>query len=86
VSVPDEGFDDPHRRLIEEMTLRFERALGSVSRDMRENTRVLRELIGEIKEHRREFRAEYEAQRGTLLAILGCLELIDPRDGPAPSG
>ncbi len=57
-----------------------------VEQDIRENTRVLRELVGEIREHRREFRAEYEAQRGTLLAILGYLELTDPRGGPAPSG
>ena len=56
------------------------------ARDIRENTRVLRELVGEIREHRREFRAEYEAQRATLLAILGYLELTDPRNGPAPSG
>ena len=53
-----------------------------LEQDIRENTRVLRELVGEIREHRREFRAEYEAQRGTLLAIL---ELIEPRERPAPS-
>ncbi len=57
--------------------------LFRVEQDIRENTRVLRELVYEIREHRREFRAEYEAQRGTLIAIL---ELIDPRERPAPSG
>ena len=86
MTVSDRGFDGPQRRFTEELILRLERALGSVGSDIRENTRVLRELVGEIQEHRREFRDEYEAQRGTLLAILACLELIDPRDGPAPSG
>ena len=80
--MSDEGFDEQRRRTTEELILRLERALG----DIRENTRVLRQLVGEIREHRREFRDEYEAQRGTLLAILGYLELIDPRGGPAASG
>ena len=84
--MSDEGLNDPYRRFIEDITLHLESAFGAVDRDIRENTRVLRELVGEIREHRREFRAEYEAQRGTLLAILGCLESIDPRGGPASSG
>ena len=45
----------------------------------------LRELNREMDEHRREFRAEYEAQRGTLLAILDRLDRLNGNGGAAPA-
>lgn len=84
--MSEESFYDPQARFMEELILRFERAFRSVDRDIQVNTMVLRELADEIKEHRRAFREEYEAQRGTLLALLDRLGLADPREGPAPAG
>ena len=65
------GFRREERRFIEEVLLRMERS-------ERRTAALQSEMITEIREHRREFRAEYEAQRGTLLAILDRLERLDP--------
>jgi hypothetical protein len=87
---------DDQKRFFEEMILRFERAFQGVARVLDSQETALERMkqrldasILEMEEHRREFqehrrelREEYEAQRGTLLAILDRLDLIDPRDGP----
>lgn len=59
------------KRFIEEVLLRMERS-------ERRTAAVQQEMIQEIRDHRREFRAEYQAQRGSLLAILDRLDKLDP--------
>jgi len=74
---------DPQKRFMEELILRFERVVRNNEKALDLQNKAIIELTAEIREHRREFREEYEAQRGTLLAILDRLDLIDPREGPA---
>lgn len=84
---------DPQKRFMEELILRFERVVRNHEKSIGVHTRAITELTSgiqehrrEFQEHRREFEEEYEAQRGTLLAILDRLDLIDPREGPATAG
>jgi hypothetical protein len=68
---------------MQQVLLRFERSLTGLDRTLTRQEESFRLLAAEIQDHRREFQEEYEAQRGTLLAILDRLDLIDPREGPA---
>ncbi len=88
----DEHPRDESRQFMRELILRFERSFQEVSRSIASNTRAveqvemsLRNLNREIDEHRVEFRAEYEAQRGTLLAILDRLDRLNGNGGTAPA-
>ena len=74
---------EEQRQFIREMTLRVQKSSEASIRSIDANTRTLEELAASIRDQRREFREEYEAHRGTLLAILDRLDLIDPRQGPA---
>ena len=80
------------REFIREMMIRFDRAFEATIRAIEANTRAVTEIEAsvrrtnrELDEHRREFRAEYEAQRGTLLAILDRLERLNGNGGAAPA-
>lgn len=86
MAVADDRWYDPQKRFMEELILRFERVVRTHEKSIDVHTQAITQLTREIEEHRREFREEYEAQRGTLLAILDRLDVIDPRDGPAAAG
>ena len=73
--------DDDLRPFMREMTLRHERIFVPLIEQMREQTRVLRELREESRAQRREFVAESRAQREALFRILDRLD-----DGGAASG
>ncbi len=92
MALMDEDPRDESRQFMRELILRFERSFQEVSRSIASNTRAveqvemsLRKLNREIDEHRLEFRAEYEAQRGTLLAILDRLDRLNGNGGAAPA-
>jgi len=84
--MPEDRAYDPQKRFLEELILRFERVVRNHEKAIDIQNKAITKLTGEIQDHRREFREEYEAQRGTLLAILDRLDLIDPREGPATAG
>ncbi len=92
MALMDEDPRDESRQFMRELILRFERSFQEVSRSIASNTRAveqvemsLRKLNREIDEHRLEFRAEYEAQRGTLLAIIDRLDRLNGNGGAAPA-
>ena len=91
--MAEERSYDPQKRFMEELILRFERVVRNNEKALDLQNKAIIELTAEIREHRREFQKnareaqeEYEAHRGTLLAILDRLNLIDPREGPATAG
>ncbi|CAN5137715.1 hypothetical protein BH20ACT20_BH20ACT20_09480 [soil metagenome] len=88
----DEDPLDESRRFMRELILRFERSFQEVSRSIASNTRAveqveirLRNFNREMEERHLELRAEYQAQRGTLLAILDRLDRLNGNGGTAPA-
>jgi len=82
--------ENEQRQFMREMMIRFDRAFESNVRAIERNSRAveqveisLRGLNRQMDEHRREFRAEYEAQRGSLLAILDRLDRLNGNGGGA---
>lgn len=77
---------------MRELMLRSERSFQHVERSIARHTEAveqitmsMRKLNRDMDDHRREFRAEYEAQRGSLLAILDRLERLNGGGGTAPA-
>lgn len=76
------GWRRDEKRFIDEILLRMERSERRTVVEWKRVDESLRKLNAKMDQQLRESREEYEAHRGTLLAILDRLDLIDPRDGP----
>ncbi len=84
--------ENEQRQFMREMMIRFDRAFEANIRAFEASTRAMHDLAAEVRrtnrdldEHRRELRAEYEAQRGPLLAILDRLDRLNGNGGAAPA-
>lgn len=76
------GWRRDEKRFIDEILLRMERSERRTVVEWKRVDESLRKLNAKMDQQLRESREEYEAHRGTLLAILDRLDLTDPRDGP----
>lgn len=76
------GWRRDEKRFIDEILLRMERSEQRTVVEWKRVDESLRKLNAKMDQQLRESREEYEAHRGTLLAILDRLDLTDPRDGP----